>query len=60
MSSDKSNWTSISLKHSLREELRRMRDEQDAESYDSLLRAELGVYHQPEVSIILSNKLGYD
>jgi len=43
MSSSGSEWTSISLKHSLREELRRMRDEQDAESYDSLLRAELGV-----------------
>ena len=38
-----SEWTSISLKHSLREELRRMRDERGAESYDSLLRAELGL-----------------
>lgn len=44
MSRTGSEWTSISLKPSLREELRRMKDERDdADSYDSLLRAELGL-----------------
>ena len=44
MSRTGSEWTSISLKPPLREELRRMKDERDdADSYDSLLRAELGL-----------------
>lgn len=44
MSRTGSKWTSISLRPSLREELRRMKDERDdADSYDSLLRAELGL-----------------
>lgn len=44
MSRNGSEWTSISLRPSLREELRRMKDERDdTDSYDSLLRAELGL-----------------
>lgn len=39
-----SEWMSISLRPALMEELRRMKDERDdADSYDSLLRAELGL-----------------
>lgn len=44
MSQTNTEWTSISLKPPLREELRRMKDEREGtDSYDSLLRAELGL-----------------